>query len=80
MRPEDDLEELERLWAVRARRVAAVRARIAERGLTRPARDPDERAWLAERGALGPFVEAPPRVRPGDDASSLDAPGGTPTH
>jgi hypothetical protein len=74
MRPEDDLEELERLWAIRARRVAAVRARIAERGLTRPPRDPDERAWLAERDALGPFVEAPRPGRPKDGGAVADTP------
>jgi hypothetical protein len=77
MRPEDDLEALERLWALRARRVAAVRARIEVGGLTRPARDPDERAWLAERGALGPFVEVPHPTPPGE-ASSDDSPRAEP--
>jgi hypothetical protein len=27
--------------------------------MTRPPRDPDERAFLAERGGLGPFRESP---------------------
>jgi hypothetical protein len=55
----DDLAKLEAMWEVRARRVAAVRARIDVRGLTRPPRDADERAWLEERGTPGPFVERP---------------------
>jgi hypothetical protein len=60
---------LEALWLERARRVAAVRRRANPAGMRRPPRDPDERAWLAERGRLGPFVEAaaPGRLTaPGD--------------
>jgi hypothetical protein len=53
-----DFGSLEALWRERARRVAAARGRANPEGMTRPPRDPDERAWLAERGRLGPFVEA----------------------
>lgn len=53
-----DYGALEALWVERARRVAALRRRADPEGMTRPPRDPDERAWLAERGRLGPFVEA----------------------
>lgn len=51
-----DLTELRRTWAVRRAAAEAMRVRIDLTGLRRPARDPDERAWLVERGeAL--FVE-----------------------
>lgn len=56
----DELPELEQIWAERIRRMAAFQRRANPHRLTRPPRDPDERAWLAERGLLGPFVEAPP--------------------
>jgi len=46
-------------------------------GMTRPRRDPDERAFLEERGMLGPFIEtdipfAYPRRRSPDPASEPD--------
>ena len=47
-----DLTELRRTWAARR----AILQRIDPRGMKRPARDPDERAWLNERGG-GVFVE-----------------------
>jgi hypothetical protein len=51
-----DLTDLRRMWEARRVAMRAILARIDPRGLTRPARDPDERAWLAERGESG-FVE-----------------------
>ncbi len=45
-----ELTALRRAWAVRRAAAHAVRARVVLTGLRRPARDPDERAWLAERG------------------------------
>jgi hypothetical protein len=51
-----DLTDLRRLWEARCIAMRAILARIDPRGLTRPARDPDERAWLAERGESA-FVE-----------------------
>lgn len=33
--------------------------------MTRPARDPDERAFLARTGQLGPFVESAAIIRRG---------------
>jgi hypothetical protein len=51
-----DLTALRRTWADREAAAASVRARVVLTGLRRPARDPDERAWLAERGEIV-FVE-----------------------
>ena len=51
-----DLTELRRMWNVRRTAMRTILERIDSRGLTRPARDPDERAWLAERGESG-FIE-----------------------
>jgi len=45
-----DLTALRRTWAVRRAAADAVRERIVLTGLRHPARDPDERAWIAERG------------------------------
>lgn len=50
------------VWAERLARVQRSQARTDVTGMTRPPRDPDERAFLAARGQLGPFAEAP--VRP----------------
>jgi len=47
---EIDLTALRRVWAARSAASDAVRQRVEPAGLRRPARDPDERAWLAERG------------------------------
>jgi hypothetical protein len=52
-----DLSELREMWARRRAAAAPFRALVNPTGMTRPARDPDERAFLAERNALGPFVE-----------------------
>ncbi|HEX8904348.1 MAG TPA: hypothetical protein VF771_05870 [Longimicrobiaceae bacterium] len=52
-----DLSELREMWARHRAALADLRQRIDPTGMTRPARDPDERAFLAERNALGPFVE-----------------------
>jgi hypothetical protein len=59
----DDIDygELEKMWSVRAERVAAVRERADPTGMTRPERDPSEREWLDERGETSPFVEVPRR-------------------
>ena len=56
-----DFGNLEALWAERAQRVAAILRRANPEGMTRPPRDPEERAWLEERGRLGPFVERKPQ-------------------
>ena len=57
-----DLSELRAMWARSREATAAFRARTNPTGMTRPPRDPDERAFLEERGMLGPFVEV---ERPG---------------
>jgi hypothetical protein len=49
--------ELWEMWAQRRAAAAPFRALVDPSGMTRPARDPDERAFLAERNGLGPFVE-----------------------
>ena len=45
-----DLTALRRMWETRRAAVASIRRRLSLRGLRRPARDPEERAWLDERG------------------------------
>ena len=62
---EIDLTELRRMWRRREARSADVRARTDPRGMTRPARDPDERAFLRSIGGEGPFTEV---EMPGLDA------------
>lgn len=54
--PTFDLTELRRVWDARRIAMRAILERIDPRGLTRPARDPDERAWLAARGE-NDFIE-----------------------
>ena len=51
-----DLTELRSIWNARRTAMRAILERIDARGLTRPARDPDERAWLADRGESS-FIE-----------------------
>lgn len=51
-----DLTELRRTWALRRAAAEEVRVRVILTGLRRPARDPDELVWLAERGE-NVFVE-----------------------
>jgi hypothetical protein len=52
------IPNLELEWAERYERVRRVNARIDPRGMTRPARDPDERRFLDAAGQLGPFTES----------------------
>ncbi|HEX2091698.1 MAG TPA: hypothetical protein VHG28_04815 [Longimicrobiaceae bacterium] len=52
-----DLSALEEMWDRRARAVQKAIRNIDTTGMTRPRRDPDERAFLEERGMLGPFIE-----------------------
>jgi hypothetical protein len=52
-----DLSDMREIWARRREAAAAVRARTDPAGMTRPARDPDERRFLRARDAEGPFVE-----------------------
>ncbi len=51
-----DLTELRARWDEQRTRMRAILARIESKGLTRPARDPEERAWLVARGETG-FIE-----------------------
>jgi hypothetical protein len=51
-----DLSELERVWQARREAMESMLRRIDPRGMTRPARDPEEREWLRERGETS-FVE-----------------------
>ncbi len=65
-----DLTELEAMWERRRKLVEEAKRNIDPTGMTRPRRDPDERAFLEERGMLGPFIETdipfayPSRRRP----------------
>lgn len=52
------LPNLELEWPARAARVRCSQARVDPSGMTRPGRDPVERAFLASRGQLGPFIES----------------------
>jgi hypothetical protein len=54
------IPDLELVWPLRVDRVQRSRARTNPAGMTRPPRDSDERAFLAARGQLGPFVETLP--------------------
>lgn len=51
-----DLTDLRTRWDEQRTRMRAILSRIESRGLTRPARDPEERAWLDARGEAG-FIE-----------------------
>lgn len=57
--PPDDAEprDISVHWEEQLARVRRSQARTDVTGMTRPPRDPDERAFLAARGALGPFAE-----------------------
>lgn len=45
-----DLTDLRRMWASRRDAFESLRQRLSWRGLRHPARDPEEREWLDERG------------------------------
>jgi|SRR5215208_1075217 len=47
-----DLTELRREWQRRRDALQEILTRIDARGMTRPARDADERAWLEQRGEI----------------------------
>lgn len=55
-RLELDLSELRRGWAERRARTVEAISRIDPRGMTRPARAPEERSFLEARGGT-PFVD-----------------------
>lgn len=44
-----DLSELRRTWQARREAMRGILRRFDTRGMTRPARDPAERAWLQQR-------------------------------
>ena len=55
--PEElDLTALRKMWDARRAAVRAILERFDTRGMTRPARAPEERAWLEERGGVQ-FIE-----------------------
>lgn len=56
--PERRATTLDRTWESRLARVRRSQARVNVIGMTRPPRDPDERAFLARTGQRGPFVES----------------------
>ena len=64
--PADDAPDVSLLWSERLARVRRSQARTDVAGMTRPPRDPDERAFLAAGGGLGPFAERP-NAAPTDD-------------
>lgn len=62
-----DVPDLSLRWAERLARVRRSQARTDVTDMTRPPRDPDERAFLAAEGGLGPFAERP-NAAPYDEA------------
>jgi hypothetical protein len=48
---------VESTWDVRLARVRRSQLRVDTTGMTRPPRDPDERAFLEATGLQGPFIE-----------------------
>ena len=50
--------DVEGFWQGRLARVQRSQTRTDPSGMTRPPRDPSERAFLARIGQLGPFVES----------------------
>lgn len=67
-----DLGQLEETWARRRARLDRIARRVDRRGMTRPRRNPDERAWLEERGELPPTKEI---ATPLNDRGSTPRPG-----
>lgn len=55
---ESKKRDLREKWKIRLERIRRSQARTDTRGMTRPARDPDERKFLKRTGQEGPFVEA----------------------
>jgi len=55
--PVIDLSELRAMWQRRRDAAEAMRRLIDPRRMTRPARSPEERAWLAARGKTSVFIE-----------------------
>lgn len=47
-----DLTRLEKAWARRRARLNGLADRVDRHGMTRPRRNPEERAWLEERSEL----------------------------
>jgi hypothetical protein len=54
---DEDLAALRETWRRRRAAAKAVRRRIDTRGMTRPPRSPEERAWLRQRGEEQAFIE-----------------------
>ena len=52
------LRDISEDWLKRLERVRRSQARTDTTGMTRPPRDPDERAFLRRTGQEGPFREA----------------------
>ena len=59
----DERPDPSRQWATRIERIRRYRQRSDPTGMTRPPRDPDERAFLRETGKQGPYVEDPASTR-----------------
>ncbi len=64
--PADEPPDVSLRWSERLARVRRSQTRADIAGMTRPPRDPAERAFLAAHGGLGPFAERP-NAAPSDD-------------
>jgi hypothetical protein len=58
MESESRPPDLSQKWPERLARVRRSQARMDLSGMTRPPRDPEERAFLERTGQAGPFREA----------------------
>lgn len=61
--------DLSQKWPGRLARVRRSQARTDVSGMTRPPRDPEERAFLERTGQAGPFREVPDPRDPGSDSA-----------
>lgn len=59
-----ELRDISKDWPIRLERVRRSQARTDTTGMTRPPRDPVERAFLRRTGQEGPFREAPEQDEP----------------
>jgi hypothetical protein len=68
-----DIPDLAARWIERLARVRRSQARTDTTGMTRPPRDPDDRAFLEARDGLGPFQEiAQPEMQAGEQRVAFE--------
>lgn len=65
------ITDLEKVWEARLWRVRRSQARANVAGMTRPSRDPAERAFLTSIDRLGPFAEGQSCSSPSSSSASV---------